>query len=92
MYKRKIEFSAKFTRKLKKTDIDKCHLVLEAVEKFRNGEDETLRIHKLAGKHSGRWSFDADYDLRVIYALDRNGVIVIHNLIDFGTHKELYGK
>ena len=90
--KRNIVFSKKFTRKLKKTDISKVMLISMAVSKFENGEDETLRIHKLKGKYKNYWSFDADYDLRVIYTLNENGCVIIHNIEDFGTHKELYGR
>jgi mRNA-degrading endonuclease YafQ of YafQ-DinJ toxin-antitoxin module len=64
------------------------------MEKFQKGEDETLNIHKLKGSLKNFWSFDADadYDLRVLYSINKNGVIAIHILETLGTHSELYGK
>jgi len=89
---REIALSTKFTRKLKKLTSEKFNMVSLAIEKFQKGEDETLRIHKLKGTFKNFWSFDADYDLRVIYSVNKNGSIVIHILDNLGTHSELYGK
>ncbi|MDR3012861.1 MAG: type II toxin-antitoxin system mRNA interferase toxin, RelE/StbE family [Chitinispirillales bacterium] len=90
MNKRNIAFSRRFTRKLKKINAEKLRLISVAITKFQKGKDETLRIHKLKGKYKDFWSFDAAYDLRVIYFLNEKGTVIIHNLYDFGTHEELY--
>jgi len=90
MNKRSIAVSKKFVRKLKKTSGKKFKLISTAISKFEKREDETLRIHKLKGKYKDFWSFDADYDLRIIYSMHENGTAIIHNLYDFGTHNELY--
>ena len=89
---RKIALSTRFTKKLKKLTPEKFNMVSLAMEKFQKGEDETLRIHKLKGTFKNFWSFDADYDLRVIYSVNKNGNIIIHILNNLGTHSELYGK
>ena len=89
---RKIALSTKFARKLKKLTPKQFNLVSVAMEKFEKGEDESLNIHKLKGTLKNFWSFDADYDLRVIYSVNKNGSIVIHRLENLGTHNELYGR
>ena len=92
MYRRKISICSRFAKKLKNVDAQKQKLISIALQKFVNYEDSGLRIHKLQGTYKGFWSFDADYDLRIIYSISKNGTIIIHNLENFGTHKELYGK
>ena len=47
-----------------------------------------LRIHPLKGKFSGYWSMNVSGDLRALYVL-RDDEVVIFALI--GTHSELYG-
>lgn len=89
---RKIALSKKFVKKLKKLTQAQFDMVSSAMDKFQKGEDESLRIHKLKGTFKNFWSFDADYDLRVIYSVNKNGSIVIHILETLGTHSELYGK
>ena len=90
MDKRKIVLTQRFVKKLKKADDRKFKQISAAIAKFQNGEDETLRIHKLKGEYKNFWSFDAAYDLRIIYFLSQDGAIIIHNLDDLGTHQELY--
>jgi len=89
---RKIALSTKFAKKLKKLGSKQLALVTIAIEKFQKGQDASLRIHKLKGTLRNFWSFDADYDLRVIYSVNKNGGFVLHILENLGTHSELYGK
>jgi len=91
MSKRVLITSTKFAKKYRKADLRKQNLISIALQKFMNYEDSGLRIHKLQGTYKGFWSIDADYDLRIIYSVNKSGIITIHNLEDFGTHKELYG-
>jgi len=88
---RKIALSKKFTKKLKKLTPKKFNMVSVAVGKFEKGEDETLGIHKLKGTFKNFWSFDVEYDLRVIYSVNKNGSVMLHILENVGTHNELYG-
>jgi addiction module RelE/StbE family toxin len=89
---REIALSTKFVKKLKKLTPEKFKMISLAMEKFQKGEDKTLRIHKLRGTFKNFWSFDADYDLRVIYSVNKNESIIIHILDNLGTHSELYGR
>ena len=89
---REIALSAKFVKKLKKLTPEQFNKVSLAMDKFQKGEDENLGIHKLKGTFKNFWSFDADYDLRVIYSVNKSGSIVIHILETLGTHSELYSK
>jgi len=89
---RKIALSKRFTKKLKKLTPEKFNMVSVAMGKFEKGEDETLGIHKLKGTFKNFWSFDADYDLRIIYSVNKNGSVILHILETLGTHSELYGQ
>ena len=49
-----------------------------------------LQTHKLSGKWAGCYACSAGYDLRIVFELlTHNGAEVI-NLIDLGTHHQLY--
>jgi addiction module RelE/StbE family toxin len=47
-----------------------------------------LRVHPLKGKFAGYWSLNVNGDLRALYLVDGE-TIIIFALI--GTHSELYG-
>lgn len=47
-----------------------------------------LRVHPLKGKYLGYWSMNVSGDIRALYRLQGDG-LVIFALI--GTHSELYG-
>lgn len=60
----------------------------EEVEAFAtNPFTPKLRTHKLAGELEGRWSFNAGYDLRIVFSFTDDGDAV---LLDIGTHREVY--
>lgn len=48
----------------------------------------TLRIHPLKGNYSGYWSMNINGDLRALYLLEGEKVIIFALI---GTHSELYG-
>lgn len=47
-----------------------------------------LRVHPLKGRYRGYWSMNVNGDIRALYLLDGD-TIIIFALI--GTHSELYG-
>ena len=51
-----------------------------------------LRTHKLKGKLSGAWAFSVEYDCRIIFNFELNPETQEEeiNLIDIGTHDEVY--
>ena len=48
----------------------------------------SLKVHKLSGKLEDRWAFSLTYDLRVIFQLEKDTIILTH----IGTHDEVYGE
>lgn len=54
-------------------------------------EDPTvpkLRVHPLKGAFGGYWSMNVNGDIRALYKLDGDAVIIFALI---GTHSELYG-
>lgn len=51
-----------------------------------------LRTHKLKGKLSGAWACSVEYDCRIIFSFEQNQATLEEeiNLIDIGTHDEVY--
>jgi len=47
-----------------------------------------LKVHPLKGKFTGYWSMNVNADLRAIYLLRENEVVIFALI---GTHSELYG-
>ena len=86
-----IGFSSSFKRVFKKRIRGNEKLeprFWERLEKFaKNPFYPTLRTHKLSGELDELWSFNVEYDCRVIFKfLGENRVL----LIDIGTHDEVY--
>jgi addiction module RelE/StbE family toxin len=50
--------------------------------------DVRLRVHPLRGKYTGYWSFNVMGDVRALYRLDGDEVVIFALI---GTHSELYG-
>ena len=47
-----------------------------------------LHVHSLKGNYSGLWSFNVTADVRVIFDVAYDDIII---LIAIGSHSELYG-
>jgi addiction module RelE/StbE family toxin len=61
---------------------------LRLLQLLNNPTDPRLRIHPLKGTYAGYWSMNVTGDVRAIYLL-RGDDVIIFALI--GTHSELYG-
>ena len=48
-----------------------------------------LRVHPLKGTYTGYWSMNVSGDLRALYVMDGDAVVIFALI---GTHSELYGK
>lgn len=86
----KIDFDLKVKRKLKKLSqrnikiygifLNKINVLLQ------NPKDESLRIHKLAGRKINLWSFSITYSYRAIFIYTKEGILIT----DVGSHDEVY--
>lgn len=53
-----------------------------------NSRHPQLRTHPLKGRYSGYWSMDVTGDVRALYRMIGNEVIILGFI---GTHSQLYG-
>lgn len=58
---------------------------------FTDPSDPALRNHALAGKFTGCRSIDVTGDMRIIFRELSDGAYEIVELIDIGSHSQLYG-
>lgn len=89
MLYQRIDFTKSFTKQfkvLRKNQKDRFYERLELFQK--NPHDKVLRDHALKGKYVGYRSIDIEGDLRALYYVDGD-VLVIFAFI--GTHSKLYG-
>jgi YafQ family addiction module toxin component len=83
-----IQFTKDFTKQFKKLRPNQKDRFYERLELYkRNPQDRVLRDHALKGKYKGYRSIDVESDLRALYYVE-NDTVVIFALI--GTHSQLY--
>jgi mRNA interferase YafQ len=89
-------FSQSFKRAFKTTIKRQPDLKSKIEAKLRLLADDPynpmLRTHKLKGKLSGAWAFSVEYNCRIIFNFEPNPETKEEeiNLIDIGTHDEVY--
>lgn len=84
-----IYFKQKFIKqyqKLKKTDQAKVDFTLKLFEK--NPYGSKLRNHPLQGKLIGKRSISAGFDLRIVFEMQQDYLVVI--MLGVGTHNQVY--
>jgi addiction module RelE/StbE family toxin len=87
MYQR-IDFAKSFIKQFDKLPLLKQQKFQDRLLIFeQNPHDQKLRNHALKGAYEGYRSIDIEWDLRALYYIDNN-VIVIFAFI--GTHSQLY--
>ncbi len=87
MYQR-IDFAKLFVKQYDKLPTQKQNKFQERLALFeQNPYEQKLRNHALKGSRSGYRSIDIEWDLRALYYVD-NDVVVIFAFI--GTHSQLY--
>ncbi|MSU55217.1 MAG: type II toxin-antitoxin system mRNA interferase toxin, RelE/StbE family [Candidatus Taylorbacteria bacterium] len=63
-----IGFKPSFVRAMKHLEKELIAEVLEKIELFKNPENhEALKVHKLHGALSGRWSLSVNYKIRIVF-------------------------
>lgn len=89
-------FSQSFKRAFKTTIKRQPELKSKIEAKLKlladNPYNPILRTHKLKGKLSGAWAFSVEYNCRIIFNFEQNPETKDEeiNLIDIGTHDEVY--
>ena len=83
-----IEFTKSFTKQFKKLHTNQQERFYERLELFKkNPQDRVLRDHALKGTYKGYRSIDIEGDLRALYYV-KEDVVVVFAII--GSHSQLY--
>ena len=85
----KISFLPAFVKKFNKLESDLQEEVLEKIELFKDVKNhKQLKVHKLNGVLSGRYSFSVNYKTRIVFSyLTKNEAV----LLSVGDH-DVYDK
>lgn len=84
----RIQFTKGFTKQFKKLRPSQKERFYTRLELFKaNPHDKTLRDHALKGKYTGYRSIDIESDLRALYYIHRDTIIIFGFI---GTHSQLY--
>jgi len=84
-----VSFLPSFVKKLKSLELDLQDEVMEKIELFKDEKNhKQLKVHKLHGILSGRYSFSVNYKTRVIFLYFSKNEAV---LLAVGDH-EIYKK
>lgn len=79
-----ILYSPRFAKRFKKLPADIRRKAAEKEGIFRNDPfDARLRTHKLHGDLAGCWAFWVDYQTRIIFTFEEDGVVHFHTV---GSH------
>ena len=73
-------------QKLKKSDQGKVDHALKLFE--QNPHDSQLKNHVLTGKLTGKRSIAAGFDLRIVFEMEENYMVV--TMLGVGTHNQVY--
>ena len=84
-----IQYTPKFKKQYKKLPKQFQDQFAERLQLFlRDPKSPQLRVHPLVGKFVGYWSLNVNGDLRAIYLMQADEVILFALI---GSHSELYG-
>ena len=82
-----IFFKATFLKQVNELEKDLVQEVFEKIELFKERKNhKILKVHKLHGKLSGRFSFSINYSFRIVFQYNEDGHAVF---LDIGDH-DLY--
>ena len=83
-----IQFTKAFMKQFKKLRVNQKERFYERLELFkRNPQDRALRDHALKGKYKGYRSIDIGGDLRALYYVHGDTIIIFGFI---GSHSQLY--
>ena len=83
-----IQFSKTFTKQFKLLKQGQKDRFYERLELFKkNPHDRVLRDHALKGKYKGYRSIDIQGDLRALYIIEQDRIIIFGFI---GSHSQLY--
>ena len=83
-----VRFKPSFVRAVKHLEKDLYEEVLEKIELFKNETNcESLKVHKLHGPLSDRWSFSVNYKTRIVFQYESKSIAVFLAIGDHDVYK-----
>lgn len=88
MLYQRIDFTKSFTKQFEKLRPGQKEHFYDRLELFQeNPHDRRLRDHALKGTYSGFRSIDIEYDLRALYYIETDRIVIFAFI---GSHSQLY--
>lgn len=85
----RIDVRKSFSKQYKKLSSRSKEKVNDAIRTFqKNPFDEKLKNHALIGRAKGKRSISAGFDLRIIFTVEGDYIVVI--MLAVGTHNQVY--
>ncbi|MBM2817945.1 MAG: hypothetical protein HW401_535 [Parcubacteria group bacterium] len=85
----KVYFKPTFVRKLKSLEAALQDEVVEKIELFKDEKNhKQLKVHKLRGVLSGRYSFSVNYKTRIVFSYLSKNEAVLLAVGDHDVYKE----
>ena len=80
----RISFKSSFIRKFNKSEKDLEEEILDKIALLKNKTNhQKLKVHRLHGRLSGKWSFSVNYKIRIVFKFISKEEIV---LLAIGDH------
>lgn len=75
----RISVTPNFQRQFSKQEVELKEEILEKLDLLKNKSNhQTLKVHKLKGRLSGRYSFSVNYRIRIIFNfLDKDEIVLL---------------
>ena len=84
----KIFFKPTFVKQLNKLEKELIDEVIEKIELFKNQKNhKLLKVHKLHGKFTGRFSFSVNYKYRIAFRYESKNEVVLLDVDDHDIYK-----
>ena len=79
-----VYFKPTFVKQMNKLEKELVREVFEKIELFKDEKNhQLLKVHKLHGRLSGRYSFSVNYRYRIVFGYESKNEVV---LLDVGDH------
>jgi len=83
-----IAYTPSFVRRFKSLEVELQEEVLEKIEIFKDiTNHKQLKVHKLKGSLSGRFSFSVNYKTRIVFTRLAKNKVVFLTIGDHGVYK-----
>ena len=83
-----VNFTSSFVRDFDCLENDLADEVVEKIELFKNRKNhKLLKVHKLHGPLSGKWSFSVNYKARIVFEYDSKDEVALLKIGDHDVYR-----